>query len=70
MTIRKLSREELENGLSLVWDVFNQYEAASYTAKGKNALYDAIHSKDYLDSLDADGAFYGEKLVVKNPFLL
>ncbi|MGN0379183.1 MAG: GNAT family N-acetyltransferase [Butyrivibrio sp.] len=61
--IRALRRDELENALPLVWDVFCEYEAVNYPESGKLAFWNAIHSEDYLDMLSAYGAFEEDVLV-------
>ena len=58
-----LSREEIEDALSLVWDVFNEYEAVNYPKTGKEAFHRAIYSAEYLDTLTAYGAFDDDKLI-------
>ena len=57
MQIRRLKRNELDDALPLVWKVFCEYEAADHSESGKQAFWDAVHSKDYLDMLTAFGAF-------------
>ena len=49
LEIKLITREELDKSLDLVWQVFCEYEAANYAEDSKQAFYDAIHSKDYLD---------------------
>lgn len=61
--IRELSKDELKNALSLVWDVFTKFEAVNYPESGKKAFFEAIHSDEYLNMLTAFGAFENEKLV-------
>lgn len=63
MEIRKLLRKEIDDALPLVWDAFNEYEAVNYPESGKEAFWNAIHSKAYLDMLTAYGAFDCGKLV-------
>lgn len=63
MEVRELKRVELEESLPLVWDVFLNYEAVKYTEDGKKMFFDAIHSKEYLDMLQAYGAFDNQKLI-------
>lgn len=60
---RKLSRKEIGEAISLVWDVFNKYEAVNYPETGKEAFHQAICSAEYLDMLTAYGAFDDEKLI-------
>ena len=61
--IKALTREELEQALPLVWAVFCEYEAVNYPESSKKSFWDAIHSKDYLNTLTAYGAFENNKLV-------
>lgn len=63
MVIHKLSREQIEEALPLVWDVFCKYEAVDYPESGKTAFWQAIHSADYLNMLTAYGAFDEDKLI-------
>lgn len=63
MVLEQLSREQLEEALPLVWEVFCRYEAVEYPEDGKAAFWNAIHSADYLDSLTAFGAFDGDRLI-------
>ena len=61
--IKKLDRQEIENSLSLVWDVFCKYEAVNYPEDGKTAFWEAIHSDDYLNMLTAYGAFDNDRQI-------
>lgn len=63
MEIRRLNRNEIDAALSLVWDVFIKYEANDYPESGKEAFWNAIHSVEYLDMLEAYGAYENEKLI-------
>lgn len=63
MEIRLITREELDRSLNLVWNVFCEYEAVNYTEDSRQAFYDAIHAKGYLDMLTAYGAFDETELV-------
>ena len=63
MEIKKLSKNELEIALEMVWKVFCEYEAVNYPEGGKEAFCQAIHSKEYLAMLEAYGAFCDEKIV-------
>ena len=61
--IKELSRRKIKDALPLIWDVFLEFEAVNYSKRGKQAFWDAIHSKEYLDMLKAYGAFEDQKLV-------
>lgn len=63
MLISRLSREQIEEALPLVWAVFCEYEAVNYPESGKEAFRRAIHSRDYLNMLTAYGAFDEDKLI-------
>lgn len=63
MEIRKLSKNELEIALKMVWKVFCKYEAVNYPESGKEAFYQAIHSEEYLAMLEVYGALCDEKIV-------
>lgn len=63
MEIKKLSKNELEIALEMVWKVFCEYEAVDYPEGGKKAFYQAIHSEEYLATLEAYGALCDEKIV-------
>ena len=63
MEIKKLSKNELEIALEMVWKVFCEYEAVNYPEGGKEAFCQAIHSKEYIAMLEAYGAFCDEKIV-------
>lgn len=61
--IRKLNQEELTEALSLVWRVFNEFEAPDYTKKGMEEFYKSIHDRSYLLKLCIYGAFMENQLV-------
>lgn len=63
MDIKQLNRKQLDDAQTLILDVFNKYEATNYPEGGKKAFEDAIHSKEYLDSLTAYGAFDNNQIV-------
>lgn len=63
MIISKLNKQEIENSLPLVWDVFCKYEAVHYPEDGKKAFWEAIHSDDYLNMLTAYGAFDDDRQI-------
>ncbi|MGN1343077.1 MAG: GNAT family N-acetyltransferase [Traorella sp.] len=57
ITIKKINQKEIENSLSLIWNVFLEYEGINTTESNQQAFYNAIHSIDYLQSLEAFGAY-------------
>ena len=61
--IRKLRHEEVDKALSLVWKVFQEYEAPDYTEAGVEEFYKSIHDESYLSMLCLYGAFIREELV-------
>ena len=61
--IKKLKTEEWESALSLVWKVFQEYEAPDYPQEGVDEFYQSIHDESYLSLLCIYGAFVGETLV-------
>ena len=63
ISVRKLLRKEIYEALPLVWEVFNKFEAEYYPETGKEAFFQAIHLSEYLDMLNAYGAFDGDKLI-------
>ena len=63
LSIKRLDKEETENALNLVWEVFLEYEAPDYTQEGIDAFYKSIHNENYLSMLSVYGAFSNEKLV-------
>ena len=63
LSIKKLNRDETQNALCLVWNVFLEYEAPDYTQEGIETFYKSIHDENYLSMLSVYGAFIGEELV-------
>ena len=63
MMVKKLNRDELKESLPLIWSVFTEFEACNYPEDGKQAFWNAIHDKNYLDSLTAYGAFDQDALI-------
>lgn len=57
MTIRKLTPEEYQPALELVWRVFLEFESPDYTQEGIDEFYSSIHDKDYLSMLTVYGAY-------------
>jgi RimJ/RimL family protein N-acetyltransferase/GNAT superfamily N-acetyltransferase len=61
--IEKLEKEKVKSALSMVWEVFNEFEAPDYSIEGVEEFYKSIHDDSYLSALSAFGAFKDEKLV-------
>lgn len=63
MRIEPLCREQIEQALPMIWDVFCKFEAVNYPASGRDAFWKAIHEPEYLQMLTAYGAFEEEQIV-------
>ena len=61
--IKQLNKTELMNAIPLMWRVFCEYEAVSYSELGKQAFWEAIHSEEYINMLIAYGAYEKNRLV-------
>lgn len=57
ISIRALKPNEIESALSLVWRVFQKYEAPDYTQEGVKNFYEGLYDKSYLSNLCLYGAF-------------
>lgn len=55
--------DDKDAALSLVWDVFLEFEAPEYSEAGVNEFYKSIHDKAYLQQICMYGAFLDDKLV-------
>lgn len=60
---RRLSDNELEAALSLVWQVFLQYDAPSFGKEGTQEFKRSISDKSWQAELTVYGAFDGGELV-------
>jgi len=61
--IRKISQDETDEALCLVWTVFQEYEAPDYTKQGVDEFYKSIHDESYLSNLSMYGAFIQKKII-------
>ena len=52
-----------DTALSLVWDVFLEFEAPEYSEDGIKEFYESIHEEAYLQQLCMYGAFLDDKLL-------
>lgn len=57
MEIRKISKEEMNEALNLVWSVFLKYEAPDYNEEGIREFKKTIEDKDWLKEREFYGAF-------------
>ena len=62
-TIKRLTKEELDRALLLVWRVFLTFEAPDYPAEGVEEFQKTIRDESFLSSLEAYGAFLDDELV-------
>lgn len=63
MLIRELDKAEIEDALSLVWEVFLEYEAPDYGRQGVDEFKKSIYDTEYLAMLKCYGAFIDEQIV-------
>lgn len=61
--IRKLTAEETDIALTLVWKAFQQFKAPDYTEATAVEFRKSVLNEDYLKQLDFYGAFDAEKLI-------
>lgn len=57
MEIRKISKEEMNDALNLVWSVFLKYEAPDYNEEGIREFKKTIENKAWLKEREFYGAF-------------
>lgn len=55
--IRKIKKEEIDNALKLVWNVFLEYEAPDYTEEGIKEFKKTIDDKNWINQREFYGAF-------------
>ena len=61
--IKELNKNKLNEALSLVWKVFNEYEAPDYNKEGIEEFHKCINDTSYLATLRVFGAFEGDNLL-------
>ncbi|WP_040195587.1 GNAT family N-acetyltransferase [Candidatus Soleaferrea massiliensis] len=61
-TLRKLTPQDLQPLVELVWRVFLEFEAPEYSEAGVQTFYNYIHDADAVAALTACGAYDGETL--------
>ena len=57
MKIRKILREEMEQALKLVWNVFLEYEVPDYTEEGVKEFEKTINDTAWIKARDFYGAY-------------
>lgn len=61
--ITKLDKEKLSGALSLVWDVFLEFESPDYTQEGIDEFYKSIHDQEYINMLTMYAAYKQDKML-------
>ena len=61
--IKELNKNKLNDALSLVQKVFNEYEAPDYSKEGIEEFHKCINDTSYLATLRVFGAFEGDNLL-------
>ncbi len=61
--IKEIDKTALNEALSLVWRVFQEYEAPDYTQQGIDEFYNSIHDDSFLSKLSLSGAYINKELV-------
>ncbi len=61
--IKEIDKTALNEALSLVWRVFQEYEAPDYTQQGIDEFYNSIHDEGFLSKLSMSGAYMNKELV-------
>lgn len=61
--IKELNKNKLNEALSLVWKVFNEFEAPDYSKEGIEEFHKCINDTSYLATLRVFGAFEGNNLL-------
>ena len=57
MEIRRILKDEMEETLNLVWEVFLEFEAPDYTEEGIKEFKKTINNKAWIKARDFYGAF-------------
>lgn len=62
MEIRQLESFEIEEAVSLIWEVFLQFEAPDYSDEGIRSFKEFIENEEILKTLEFFGAFEQDEL--------
>ena len=63
MEIRKITQEELQKTIDLVWNVFLKFEAPDYSNEGIEEFRKSINDPNFINKLEIYGAFLNDKLL-------
>ena len=63
MIIREIRKEEMDEALKLVWEVFLEFEAPDYTEEGIEEFRKTVFDPEWLKDRDFYGAFIDNKIV-------
>lgn len=63
LEIRRLNDNEIPEALSLVWEVFCQFEAPDYSQEGIDEFRRTIDSPEFIDELKFYGALENDQIV-------
>ena len=62
-SMRRLIEGEIQNALSLAWEVFSEYESPVYSKEGTEEFLRCLQDEKYLEGIEYYGAFDGENLI-------
>ncbi len=62
MEIRQLAPFEIDGAITLIWEVFLQFEAPDYSDEGVQSFKDFIENKEILKTLEFFGAYEKDEL--------
>lgn len=63
VSVLKLSKNQIQPALELVWEVFCQFEAPEYSDEGINEFRATLDNSEYTESMQFYGAFEDNELV-------
>jgi GNAT superfamily N-acetyltransferase len=63
MDIRKITQQEVDSALELIWNVFNEFEAPEYSNEGIKTFEKFIHDNSAIALLEIYGTFDCDNLI-------
>ena len=63
MTIRQLTKDDLPQAQTLIWDTFLSFEAPDYAQAGIDTFYTCLYDPVFLDGLTFYGAYQAGALI-------